>query len=125
MPKRRHKGHERRIAFERMSTLLSLAEREALARRGDRARRYVVLARRIGMRYNVRMPRKFKRSFCKACNAYLVPSMNAKVRVRAGRVAVTCTACGAIQRFPYGREQAERRKGRRIRGPEPAEATVD
>lgn len=112
MPKRRHKGHERRIALERIMTLLRLAEREAIARRADRARRYVVLARRIGMRYNVRTPREFKRSFCKACNAYLVPALNAKVRVGGGRIAITCGACGAVQRFPYAREQAALRRTR-------------
>jgi ribonuclease P protein subunit RPR2 len=112
MPKRRHKGHERRIALERIVTLYRLAEREALARHGERARRYVVLARRIGMRYNVRTPAEFKRSFCRACNAYLVPSLNATVRVGGGRITVTCTACGSVQRFPYTREQAERRRGR-------------
>lgn len=112
MPRRRHKGHERRIALERMETLFRLAEREALARKDARARRYVELARRIGMRYNVRVPRAFKRSFCKACGAFLVPSLSARVRVGGSRVAITCLACGSVQRFPYRREQAARRRKR-------------
>jgi ribonuclease P protein subunit RPR2 len=112
MAKRRHRGMERRIAGERMATLFRLAESEALHRRMGRARRYVELARRIGMRYNVRVPAPFKRSFCKKCFAFLLPSVSARVRIGRGHVVVTCTACGAIQRFPYRREQRARRASR-------------
>ena len=112
MAKRRHRGMERRIAAERMTTLFRLAETEALHRRMERARRYVDLARRIGMRYNVRVPSPFKRSFCKKCLAFLLPSVNARVRVGRGRVVVTCTACGSIQRYPYERERRARRASR-------------
>jgi len=80
VPKRRHRGQERRIAQERMDILFRLAEREALQRREARARRYVDLARRIGMRYNVRIPAEFKRRFCKGCGA---------------NVAGACPSCGA------------------------------
>ncbi|OGS46526.1 MAG: hypothetical protein A3K66_05670 [Euryarchaeota archaeon RBG_16_67_27] len=110
MAARRHRGQERRIATERMTILFRLAEREALLRHGGRARRYVDLARRIGMRYNVRTPAEFKRRFCKACGAYLIPSANARVRVGHGRIVVTCTGCGAVQRMPFYRERTARRK---------------
>ncbi|TLZ89941.1 MAG: ribonuclease P [Methanobacteriota archaeon] len=112
MAKRRHRGMERRIAGERMATLFRLAETEALHRRTERARRYVELARRIGMRYNVRVPAPFKRSFCKKCFAFLLPSVSARIRVGEGRVVVTCGACGAVQRYPYRREQRARRASR-------------
>jgi ribonuclease P protein subunit RPR2 len=104
---------ERRIAIERMTTLFQLAESEALHRHAGRARRYVELARKIGMRYNVRVPPRFKRSFCKKCFAFLLPSVSARVRVARGRVVVTCTTCGSVQRFPYTREQLARRASRR------------
>jgi ribonuclease P protein subunit RPR2 len=104
---------ERRIALERMGILFGLARDEALHGRSARARRYVELARRIGMRYNVRVPSEFKRRFCKECQAYLVPSVNARVRVGRGRVVVTCMACGAVQRFPFRVEQELARARRR------------
>lgn len=104
---------ERRIALERMVVLFGLAEKEALQRHGARARRYVDLARRIGMRYNVRTPPEFKRRFCKACLAYFIPGVNARVRVGRGRVVVTCTACGAVQRLPFRTEQAIARARRK------------
>lgn len=103
---------ERRIALERMEILFHQAEREALQARSARARRYVDLARRIGMRYNVRVPAEFKRRFCKACLAYLLPGVNARVRVGRGRIVVTCTGCGAIQRLPYREEQKAARTKR-------------
>lgn len=104
---------ERRIALERMVLLFGLAEKEALQGHGPRARRYVDLARKIGMRYNVRVPPAYKRRFCKECLAYLVPGVNARVRVGRGRVVITCTACGSIQRLPYRAEQAIARARRR------------
>jgi len=113
VPKRRHRGQERRVALERIEILFRLAEQEAIQRRADRARRYVDLARRIGMRYNVRMPAALKRRFCKSCHTYFVPSLNARVRVGRGHLVITCTACGAVQRLPYRREQAAARAARR------------
>src|SRR5947208_14113568 len=104
MVKRRHRGMERRIAGERMVTLFRLAESEALRRHPGRARRYVELARRVGMRYNVRVPGPFKRSFCKKSCAFVLPSVSARVRVRRAGVVVTCPACGTTQRFPYVRD---------------------
>src|SRR2546428_13261761 len=112
MVKRRHRGMERRIALERMTTLFRLAEGEALQRHAGRARRYVELARRLGMRYNVRGPAPFKRSFCKEGLAFLLPSVSARVRIGPARIVGTGTACGAIQRYPYRREQGTRRASR-------------
>src|SRR5438445_2695480 len=112
MARHRHRGMERRIAVERMTTLFRLAETESLRKHPGRAKRYVELARRIGMRYNVRVPAPFKRSFCKKCFAFLLPSVSARIRVGEGRVVVTCGACGAVQRYPYRREQRARRASR-------------
>src|SRR3989442_12806739 len=84
MVKRRHRGMERRIALERMTTLFHLAGREALQRHAGRARRYVELARRSGMRSDVRVPEPVKRSFCKHSLAYLLPSVSALDRVAQG-----------------------------------------
>ncbi len=104
---------ERRIALERMQVLFRLAEKEALRGHASRARRYVDLARRIGMRYNVRVPPEYRRRFCHKCLAYLVPSVNARVRVGRGHVVITCLSCGTIQRLPFRVEQAIARDRRR------------
>jgi ribonuclease P protein subunit RPR2 len=104
---------ERRIASERMAVLFTLAEKEAVAGREARARRYIELARKIGMRYNVRVAPEFRRRFCKKCLAYLLPGTNARVRVGRGRLVVTCLACGTIQRMPY---RAEKELAQSVRG---------
>src|SRR5256714_13985996 len=101
-----------RIPGYPMAALFHRATTEPLRRRTERARRYVELARRIGMRNNVRVPAPFKRSFCKKCFAFLLPSVSARIRVGEGRVVVTCGACGAVQRSPYRREQRARRASR-------------
>ncbi len=104
---------ERRIALERMEILFHQAEKEALQSRPARARRYVDLARRIGMRYNVRVPPDFKRRFCKKCLAYFLPGLNARVRVGRGRLVITCLGCGAIERLPFVEEQKAARAARK------------
>ena len=65
------------------------------------AKRYVELARRIGMRYNVRFPRKWKRFFCKSCGSFLMPGVNLRVRCTKQRVVFTCLECGRVRRMPY------------------------
>ncbi len=105
---RRNRSLERRIAKERMEILMQLAEE---AFHGDRmlARRYVELARRIGMKYNLRFPRRWKRRFCRRCGAFLVPGANLRVRCRKMRVIFTCMECGAVRRVPYAREKLQKR----------------
>jgi len=107
---RRKKGQERRIAGERIETLFRLAETEALKGNFGRANRYVELGRKIGMRYNVRLPSAFKRRVCKGCHAFLLPPKTARVRVGGSRVVTTCLKCGTVMRFPYRREQVARRR---------------
>lgn len=107
---RRKKGQERRIAMERIEALFGLAEREGLQGNFGRADRYVELARRIGMRYNVRLPSAFKRRVCRSCHAYLLPPKTARVRIGGSRIVTTCLRCGTIMRFPYLREQKAKRR---------------
>lgn len=98
------RSHARNIARERMSILL---DRAAEVFREDRelARRYVYLARRLGMRYNVRLKKDDKLRVCRRCNAYLVPGANCRVRTHEGRVVITCLDCGGVRRIPFIKEQ--------------------
>ena len=43
--------------------------------------RYVEIARKIAMKYKVRIPRELKRRFCKHCHKYIVPGANCRVRL--------------------------------------------
>jgi len=54
---------QQKIARERIQILFSLAEKE-IKKHPERSRRYIELARKLGLRYNVRLPRELKRKFC-------------------------------------------------------------
>jgi ribonuclease P protein subunit RPR2 len=88
------------IARERIAMLLGMAESRALSGEMDLASRYAQLARRIGMRYNLPMPKGFNLRFCRRCMKYLVPARNARFRTSAGRLSRQCLECGAVYRMP-------------------------
>lgn len=91
----------RSIARERIDRLHDLARDAAREGEADRAREYVRLARRIAERHRLTLPKRFRRFTCDACDAYLIPGRNARVRIRDGHVVVTCD-CGHQSRYPYG-----------------------
>ena len=103
---RRKPGWQKDIAGERILILFGLAGRE-FKKHKERSRRHVQLARRIGMRYNVKIPKNLKRSFCKLCNSYLKPGVNCRVRTnpRQNAVIIKCLECGRISRHPYRKEK--------------------
>lgn len=81
------------IATERMDILLRLAKKDA-TKHPARSRRYALLARKIGMRYNVRLPEEWKRVFCKSCGAKLPAGRGATLK---------CPGCERIYRRPAKR----------------------
>ena len=89
------------IPEERIDRLQALAAEAASAGDHDRAREYVRLARRIAERNRVGLPRTFRRFTCDACDAYLRPGTNARVRLQDGHVVVRCAHCGGTARYPY------------------------
>ncbi len=89
------------IARERIRILLTLAEREIIQNKNySRAQRYVLLARKIGMRYNVRMEKYFRNKICRKCNSYLITSHSCRVRCTGRKVITYCKNCGNITRVP-------------------------
>lgn len=88
------------IPEERIERLTELARDAAKAGETERSQDYVRLARRIAERHRLRLPRAFKRFTCDACDRYLIPGKNARVRTQPGYVVTTCT-CGAMKRVPY------------------------
>jgi ribonuclease P protein subunit RPR2 len=89
-----------RIARDRVSDLFALAEREALTGRSELADRYVALARRVGMRYNVRLLREYRELYCRACSTFWVEGRTVRTRLRSGRRVRTCLRCGQERRTP-------------------------
>jgi nicotinamidase-related amidase len=100
----------RKIAIERIEKLFKLAQ--SIAKENPtRARRYVELARRIGMKAEISIPRKHKRKFCRGCNTFFIPGKTCKVRLNNGQVSYLCLSCGRVARYPYLKEKKARRKG--------------
>ncbi|WP_178916664.1 ribonuclease P [Natronomonas gomsonensis] len=88
------------VAAERIERLHELAREAASEGNDDLAKRYVRRARRVAERNRLPLPKRFKRFTCDACDAYLIPGRNARVRTQDGHVVVTCD-CGAQSRYPY------------------------
>jgi ribonuclease P protein subunit RPR2 len=95
-----------RIARERVSNLFGLAEREARGAHPELADRYVALARRIGMRYNVRLRQEYRELYCRSCSAFWVEGRTVRTRLRAGSRVRTCLRCGYQRRTPSARRSA-------------------
>jgi len=93
----------KKIARERIARLFQRAEEEFPSHPGL-SDRYVEIARKIAMRQRVRIDRAFRRQFCRKCSSFLVPGKTSRVRVRDGRVVVTCLVCNARRRYPVGDE---------------------
>ena len=89
------------IAKERIDILFDLADKE-FENHIDRSRRYVQLARKIGLRYNVRLSETVKKKFCKHCNTLLKPG-NSKTRLdkTTKTIMVICLNCKKAARHPY------------------------
>ncbi len=65
------------------------------------AREQAALARRVRLRFNIRLDPSLKRFTCRACKNLLVPGVNARVRLGHGRptiLHITCAECGRVNR---------------------------
>ncbi len=93
---------QRRIAKERIEILLDLAKKEA-KKNLERSRRYVELARTIGKRYNIRLKKEQKDSFCKKCNTPLIPGFTMKFWLdpKTKTKVIKCLKCKNIYRQKY------------------------
>ena len=65
------------------------------------AREQAALARKVKLRFNIRLGPSFTRFTCRGCKGLLVPGVNARVRLGHGKntvIRVTCTDCGHVNR---------------------------
>jgi ribonuclease P protein subunit RPR2 len=95
---------------ERIGRLFDQAEQE-FSEHPERSRRYVEMALKLSMRYNVTISSTLKRRFCRKCKAFLVPGKNSRVRISTKQkaVTVTCKDCGHVTRLPYRKEKSLRK----------------
>lgn len=100
--KRRDKENAKIIAGERIIILFDKVTDAALEKDFTQADYLVSLAREIGMKTNVPIPRELKRHYCKHCYKYTGSCERAKTRVNSSekRVEVKCLSCGKIMFYP-------------------------
>ena len=97
------------LILERIDKLMALAEKNQ-RKNSVRAKRYVVLAKKMSTRYRVRMPERFKKRICKVCSRYWIPGYNVTVRLnRRNRTVEYRCECGALRRFGYTEKRAVQR----------------
>ena len=65
----------------------------------DLSNRYINLARKAAMRFNLRIPKNLKRKFCRHCYSYIVPGKNCRVRIHKSRIIYYCFNCKNYMRF--------------------------
>jgi ribonuclease P protein subunit RPR2 len=100
---RKLKAEVKHIARERIDLLFN----QALAtykKHPQLAERYVGLARRISMKYKVRIPKRWRLFICKGCKGFMVPGFSSRVRLRRRRephLTFTCLKCGKIKRISF------------------------
>jgi ribonuclease P protein subunit RPR2 len=98
--RKKQKDWAKDMAYQRILRLFDLASLDS-RKHPERSDRYVQLARRIGMRYRVRMPPELKHRICRHCHSYLVQGATARTRLQGTHISTTCLACGKQMRMPY------------------------
>jgi ribonuclease P protein subunit RPR2 len=93
---RRKPEYQAKIARERIDILFS----ESRKAPDDMARRYIKLAKKIGMRYNVKIGPQRKKLFCKNC---FTPFRGGRTRLKRGFLVRECRYCGKITRMLFSR----------------------
>ena len=90
------------IAKERIEILINEAKKNSI-KYPDYSTKYVKLAKKIGMRYNVKLG-ILKRKFCKKCFSYYTTD-NSTRRFDNKTLVITCKKCKNISRFPYSKQK--------------------
>jgi len=95
------KKKARRIAWERIQLLFTLALEEV--KKGDvvRANRYIEHILKLSRKYNIRLPREMKMYICKKCHSFLIPGKTSQVRLKKGKIVIKCLKCGSYKRYIY------------------------
>jgi ribonuclease P protein subunit RPR2 len=69
------------------------------------AKEQAALARKVKLKFNVRLDPSLTRFTCRGCKGLLVPGVNARVRLGHGKITivrVTCLDCGRVNRKIVG-----------------------
>lgn len=93
------------IAKRRIEILVKIALQE---KDETLAERQAQLAKKIAMRFRVRLPYRARQLFCKKCKAFIVPGRGSRIRVgrtKTKAVRITCLRCGHTKRKVLGQNK--------------------
>ena len=94
------KGQQKKLALNEIDMLFKQAK-EAFNEKPELADKYAQKARRIAMKYKVKLPLELKRRICKNCHKYLLPGRNLRVRTHKGHIVYYCLSCKRFMRVGY------------------------
>ncbi len=102
MPKKRYyekPASQIKIAKKRIEFLFKHAK-EVFKEDSKFSDKYVKIARRIAMKYKIRLSSSIKKRFCKHCHKYLMPGVNCRIRLHKHRLIYYCLSCKHYMRHP-------------------------
>jgi RNase P subunit RPR2 len=80
------------------------------------AKEQAALARKVRLRFNVRLDPSLRAFSCRGCKGLLVPGVNARVRLGHGKetiIRITCADCGHVNRKVVDRPYIQTEKARK------------
>ncbi len=94
------KKSQKDLAAQRIEILIRNAL-ETVKSDEELAQKQAMLAKKISTRFRVRLPYEIRQLYCKKCKGFIVPSVNARVRIGRANVKavrITCLKCGHVYR---------------------------
>ena len=94
------KNTKKEIATQRILILFENAVSNA-SKNPRLAERQAQIARKISMRFKIKMPWQIRTSFCKKCKKFIVPNISSRVRLGQGNsksISITCSFCNHVYR---------------------------
>jgi ribonuclease P protein subunit RPR2 len=90
------------IAHERIGILFQRAQ-DVFNLEPELSQHYVELARKLSMRYKVKIPIELRRMICRQCKRLIIPGKTCRIRIKHKRephVVITCLICEEHMRIP-------------------------
>lgn len=92
-------NRNKQIARERIDILFKQAKK-TFKQSPILANKYIKGARKLSMKYKVKIPPEYKKLFCKNCYQFLRPAITMRTRIKNKRLVYYCTSCHHITRYP-------------------------
>jgi ribonuclease P protein subunit RPR2 len=101
--KKKYKGSKKQQQKEALLDIKSilLKARSFFTLKKEKSHIYSKKARRISMKYKLKLPSHLNRKICKNCHSFLIPGKNLRVRTTRGHITYYCHECKKFTRIGY------------------------